>query len=124
MNKDAPLPAVQADELKVTQADLDASAELADVLNLLGTMQGIDTRIESDFAKSFFARHRIATETQSQATIDALLDEIRNMPGIALAVGQEYGEDETGWLDCSDTIATALQNVARSILSRHTGEGE
>ncbi|SCW57209.1 hypothetical protein SAMN02927924_01449 [Sphingobium faniae] len=29
----------------------------------------------------------------------------------AISIGEQYGEDETGWLDCSETIATAIRQM-------------
>jgi len=29
----------------------------------------------------------------------------------AISIGEQYGEDETGWLDCSETISTSIRQM-------------
>lgn len=41
---------------------------------------------------------------------DAIKAERERAAKAAEAVGAGYGDDETGWLECSETIATAIRN--------------
>lgn len=39
----------------------------------------------------------------------AIMAERERAASVAEAIGEAYGEDETGWLDCSETIAMAVR---------------
>lgn len=60
-----------------------------------------------------------ASGTTEQLRIDsitplarAILAERERAAQAAEGVGKSYGEDETGWLDCSETIAAAIRRGA------------
>jgi hypothetical protein len=41
--------------------------------------------------------------------VAAIQAERERAAAVAERIGQTYGEDETGWLDCSETIAASIR---------------
>ena len=138
-----------ADELKVTQADIRVAADFYDAMgwrDVASALRGGFTPDAHDpgpfEALQALARYRIATETQSQATIDELVGALRGMLRIVLPIDMGLAQaecvDEPVADDkvvlsfmgsgASDRVTAgeyrAAVSDARTILSRHKGEGE
>jgi len=99
---------------EITQADREAAANL--YLDLEGlpysprdlAVADEHRRGECDEHASVqaFARHRI--EAAAQARREA----IEEAAAKADSIGEAYGEDETGWFECSETIARAIRSLS------------
>ena len=59
---------------------------------------------------------------QSRAHLAAILPLLAEvLAGVAVGIGEQYGEDETGWFECSETIA---QDIRTRIAAIMEGEGK
>lgn len=97
--------------VEVIQADREAAAK---ALGYADWEDATDYRLsgrrdrERDSLVQAFARHRI--EAAAQARREALEEAAAE----ADSIGEAYGEDETGWFECSETIARAIRSLSDS----------
>lgn len=61
--------------------------------------------------------HKVMIKEGILAILPLLADDLA---GVAVSIGEQYGEDETGWLECSETTAQAIRTRIAAII----GEGK
>lgn len=101
------------DELKVTQADRDAAADVASSFGAEQVPPEMRAgKLDHHPTVQAFARHRIATETQSQATIDELLGALKECREEAEAANNVIRLNRDGEGSGRVKVATHIQRVA------------